>query len=53
MDFSFPTYYGKAFIMSQPVLFGEFAIMLWLLIKGAKVSAPQIGSVAPPSYADA
>ena len=23
--------------MSQPVLFGELAIMLWLLIKGAKV----------------
>ena len=24
---------------SQPVLFGEMALMLWLLIKGAKVPA--------------
>jgi uncharacterized protein DUF4386 len=32
-----PAYYGTAFRFSQPVLFGEFAIMLWLLIKGAKV----------------
>ena len=33
----FPAYYGAAFNWSQPVLFGELAIMLWLLIKGAKV----------------
>jgi Domain of unknown function (DUF4386) len=32
-----PAYYGTAFRFSQPVLFGELAIMLWLLIKGAKV----------------
>jgi hypothetical protein len=25
--------------MSQPVLFGEIAIMLWLLIKGANVKS--------------
>jgi hypothetical protein len=30
-------YYDAAFRWSQPVLFGEMAIMLWLLIKGAKV----------------
>ena len=36
----FPDYYGTAFQVSQPVLFGELAIMLWLLIKGAKVPAP-------------
>jgi hypothetical protein len=35
----FPTYYDAAFRYSQPVLFGELAIMLWLLIKGARVSA--------------
>src|SRR2546429_8935657 len=35
----FPAYYGGAFKFAQPVLFGELAIMLWLLIKGAKVSA--------------
>jgi hypothetical protein len=33
----FPDYYEAAFRYSQPVLFGELAIMLWLLIKGAKV----------------
>src|SRR5216117_2708496 len=30
----FPTYYDAAFRYSQPVLFGELAILLWLLIKG-------------------
>jgi hypothetical protein len=33
----FPLYYDVAFRMAQPVLFGEMAIMLWFLIKGAKV----------------
>jgi Domain of unknown function (DUF4386) len=32
-----PLYYAAAFRWAQPVLFGELAIMLWLLIKGAKV----------------
>lgn len=32
-----PQHYGMAFRSAQPVLFGEMAIMLWLLIKGAKV----------------
>ena len=34
----FQPYYSAAFGYFQPVLFGELAIMLWLLIKGAKVS---------------
>jgi Domain of unknown function (DUF4386) len=42
----FPDYYGAAFRYSQPVLFGELAIMLWLLIKGAKVP-----SIAAPDSA--
>jgi hypothetical protein len=33
----FPLYYDAAFRMAQPVLFGELAIMLWLLIKGARM----------------
>jgi hypothetical protein len=36
----FPDYYEAAFRYSQPVLFGELAIMLWLLIKGANVPTP-------------
>ena len=34
----FPAYNDKAFLYLQPILFGELAIMLWLLIKGAKVT---------------
>jgi hypothetical protein len=40
----FPDHYNAAFLYFQPVLFGELAIMLWLLIKGAKV---------PPGFAAA
>jgi hypothetical protein len=42
----FPPYYETAFRLAQPALFGELAIMLWLLIKGAKVSVPQVDSIA-------
>jgi hypothetical protein len=35
-----PQYEGKVFTISQPALFGELAIMLWLVIKGAKPPAP-------------
>lgn len=38
----FPAYYNQLFRYSQPVLFGELVIMLWLLIKGARDEA------APP-----
>jgi hypothetical protein len=39
---SFPAYTDKLFLWLQPMLFGELAIMLWLLIKGAKVEqSPQ------------
>ena len=34
-----PQYQGKVFIFSQPALFGELALMLWLVIKGAKPPA--------------
>ena len=45
----FPAYYETAFKMAQPVLFGELAIMLWLLIKGAK--APTTPSTLQPAVA--
>ncbi len=35
----FPNYYEAAFKWLQPALFAELAIGLWLLIKGAKVTA--------------
>lgn len=35
----FQSYYNTAFKMLQPVLLGELAIMLWLLIRGAKMQA--------------
>src|SRR6266699_2006930 len=40
IGFFFPTYNDKAFLYLQPVLFGELAAMLYLLIRGAKVPAP-------------
>ena len=43
----FPEYYGAAFNWSQPVLFGELAIMLWLLIKGAKVPTAPSSALQP------
>jgi len=47
----FPDYDDKAFLYLQPVLFGELAIMLYLLIKGAKVPVVQTGPV--PSHTPA
>lgn len=46
----FPPYYDAAFRLAQPVLFAELAIMLWLLIKGAKV--PTASSARQPATAD-
>lgn len=37
--FLLPQYQDKAFLISQPALFGELALMLWLVIKGAKPPA--------------
>ena len=34
-----PQYQDKVFVFSQPAFFGELAIMLWLVIKGAKPPA--------------
>jgi hypothetical protein len=34
-----PQYQGKEFVIFQPALFGELALMLWLVIKGAKPQA--------------
>jgi hypothetical protein len=41
----FQPYYNAAFKMLQPLLFGELAIMLWLLIKGAKMPALELTTV--------
>lgn len=39
-----PDYYAAAFRWAQPLLFGELAIMLWLLIKGARVPSGPIAA---------
>jgi uncharacterized protein DUF4386 len=44
-----PQYEEKVFIYSQPALFGELAIMLWLVIKGAR--PPALDDTASPSPA--
>src|SRR3989475_4428 len=38
----FPDYQDKVFLFSQPALFGELAIMLWLVIKGAGARSPSL-----------
>lgn len=43
-------YYDAAFRLAQPLLFGELAIMLWLLIKGADV--PTLPRALQPAVAD-
>ena len=35
-----PQYQDKLFAICQPVFFGEIALMLWLLVKGAKPQPP-------------
>jgi len=35
-----PQYQGKLFVVFQPALFGELALVLWLLIRGARPPAP-------------
>jgi len=35
----FPQYQDKVFLLSQPALFAELALMLWLVIKGANPPA--------------
>ena len=47
----FPPFYSAAFRWAQPVLFGELAIMLWLLIKGAKVRS-QVADITPRNTLD-
>jgi len=38
----FPDYQDKVFAYSQPALFGELAIMLWLVFKGAGAQGPSL-----------
>ncbi len=47
--FLLPQYQNKVFIISQPALFGELALMLWLVIKGAK--PPALDAAASSSAA--
>jgi hypothetical protein len=42
-------YYDAAFRITQPLFFAELAIMLWLLIKGAKIPVSQMSSIVPSS----
>jgi hypothetical protein len=43
-----PQYQDKVFLISQPALFGEVALMLWLLIKGAGATPAPLSSHASP-----
>ena len=41
-----PQYQGKVFAYAQPAFFGEIALTLWLLIKGARPLVTESVSVA-------
>jgi hypothetical protein len=41
-----PQYQGKVFTYAQPAFFGELAIMLWLVIKGARPPLDATGSLS-------
>jgi hypothetical protein len=45
-----PEYQDKAFVICQPAFFGEIALMLWLVIKGAK--PPTLDPASAPAVAD-
>src|SRR5438445_131341 len=45
----FPDYQDKVFTFSQPALFGELAIMLWLVIKGTNPPASERSAAAQPA----
>jgi len=49
IGFILPQYYNKAFVISQPALWAELALMLWLVIRGSK---PQALGAAVSSAAD-
>jgi len=42
-----PQYQNKMFLISQPALFAEVALMLWLVIKGAKPPVPAFAASSP------
>jgi hypothetical protein len=41
-----PQYQGKVFAIAQPAFVGELALMLWLLVKGARPLAGSVSSAA-------
>jgi len=45
MDVMVPQYQGNLFLILQPAFFGEIALMLWLLIKGARPPALDAAAV--------
>jgi hypothetical protein len=45
-----PEYQDRLFRIFQPAFFGEIALTLWLVIKGAK--PPALNTTAPPAIAD-
>jgi len=41
-----PQYYDKVFTYCQPASFGEVALMLWLLIRGARPPALEAAALS-------
>ena len=47
--FLFPQYEDKAYTYTQPLIIGELAVVLWLLIMGAKAPAAVAGTSSSPA----
>src|SRR5438105_11790680 len=47
----FPPYYDAACRIAQPVMFGDLAIMLWVLLKEAKATTPSSSLQQPAALA--
>jgi len=47
--FLFPQYEDKAYTYTQPLIIGELAVLLWLLIMGAKAPAASSGTSSLPA----
>jgi hypothetical protein len=45
-----PQYQPRVFLYSQPALFAEIVLMLWLVIKGARPPEPDAAAVLPLSH---
>lgn len=47
--FLFPQYEDKEYVYTQPLIYGELAVLLWLLIMGAKAPVAVAATSSSPA----